>query len=197
MIGNLFDPIKRLLQGQHRRAEMARLRDSGELDRILRDAENKGIYYDEAPNILEVLSHQQAMGQDQRLVPVYLLESEKAFWWVVCRYREETGTDIEETLASLAKSAVQGQVVDPIRRFMKKRHMKIELKRLRASGELDQILRNSDYTTTGPAQGEWCEVYRRGSEADRGSKLFASPHTDEAYWWIVQRHREDIALAKP
>ena len=192
MLSKLLEPLKRFLEARHRHAEMERLRASGELDRILRDADKKGIYYDQAPNILDVLAHKQAMGKDPSRVAAYLSETEKALWWVVRRYREATGKPVDETLPSLAFSAVQGQVVDPIQRFLAKRHMKSELQRLRASGELDQILSASGYTTVGPAQGEWCEVYRKGTEADRSAKLFGSPLKDEAHWWIVQRHREEF-----
>jgi len=86
---------------------------------------------------------------------------------------------------------ISSNFIEPVKRFFEKRRMRAELKRLRASGELDRILRESDYTTTGPAQGEWCEVYRKGTEGDRSATLFASPLADEAYWWIVQRQREE------
>lgn len=188
--------IRSFLESGHRRAEMQRLRDRGELDRILRAAEDLGIDYDQAPNIHDVLGHKHAMGQDQGRVPAFLTENEKALWWVVRRYRETMGQKNEETLTSLAMSALKGRTLDPIQRMLNKRRMHAELKRLRAKGELERIIEASGYTTTGPAQGEWCHVYRKGTESDRASCLFASPGRDEALWWILQRCRENVAGPK-
>lgn len=81
-------------------------------------------------------------------------------------------------------------IIEPIRRFLEQRRMRAELKRLRVEGRLEQILAEADYVITGPAQGEWCHVFRKGTESDLSASLFMSPRKEEAIWWIVQRHRE-------
>jgi len=88
-------------------------------------------------------------------------------------------------------------VMDTIRRFLKRRRMKVELKDLRASGELDEILRDADYELLPGDQGsDFVNVYRKSNVA-LGAELFSTlaVNKDEAVWWIVQRHREDIARA--
>ncbi|MEJ2611610.1 MAG: hypothetical protein P8179_16395 [Candidatus Thiodiazotropha sp.] len=85
--------------------------------------------------------------------------------------------------------------IEPIRRFFEKRHMQAELKQLRASGELEQILRDADYTYFRGGQGDgYYYAYRKGTESDQGAYLFLSTSTDEVMWWIVQRYREETDL---
>lgn len=93
-------------------------------------------------------------------------------------------------------NAVKYGPFGPIRRCLERHHMKVELKRLKALGKHHQILRDSDYETTGPAQGEWCSVYRKGTAADRSASLFSSPLSDEALWWIIRRHREKAGCTR-
>jgi hypothetical protein len=84
-------------------------------------------------------------------------------------------------------------VMVPIRRFFERRHMKAELERLRAGGELDQILRDADYELLLGDQGsDFVNVYRKDNVA-LGSEVFSAlaGDKDEAIWWIVLRHRKE------
>lgn len=90
-------------------------------------------------------------------------------------------------------------VTDTIRRFLKRRRMKVALKDLRASGELDEILRDANYELLPGDQGsDFVNVYRKGNVA-LGAELFSTlaMNKDEAVWWIVQHHHEDMAGADP
>lgn len=82
---------------------------------------------------------------------------------------------------------------EQIRRFMEKRRMRAELKRLRTDNKLDQLLHDAGYIWVRGDQGDdFLHVYRKG-DTGLGSELFSTYSKDEAIWWIVQRYREEIA----
>lgn len=85
------------------------------------------------------------------------------------------------------------KIGEKIRRFIENRQRNDELRKLRASGELDKILRDADYELLPGDQGsDFVNVYRKGNVA-LGSELLSvlASKEEEAIWWIVQRHREE------
>ena len=183
--------IRNFLKEHQIRADLRQLRESHELDRIIREAKAMGITFDQAPNYPDVVAAAKEMGKDQSLVPVYLSETNKALWWIVTAYRLKNGVEVDESFTFLIKSALRGQFVDPVTRFLERSRMKSELRELRRSGELDRFLEDADYEIIRGDQGsDFIHVYHK-EDLSLGAELFSAYSRDEVICWVMKRTRKD------